>query len=127
MARRGYCYGAPTTDMDGQVAKNWEIREKYRIKFSMDFFDLFNHPNFNSGSLEGAGWNPSNINCGAPIQIPNPAGGTTTTYNPCSASNSTISINFTGPNVGINPSNGGGFGSVSPSRAARPSAKCSMA
>jgi hypothetical protein len=109
IARRGYCYGAPTTDLDGQVAKNWEIREKYRIKFSLDFFDLFNHPNFNSGGLEGAGWNPSNINCGAPITIANPAGGTTTTYNSCSATNSTISSQGSG----VAPGNGSGFGAVS--------------
>jgi hypothetical protein len=65
MEHRGYCYGAPTTDLDGQIAKNWEIREKYRIKFSMDFFDIFNHPNFSSASLEGTGWAPANIGCGA--------------------------------------------------------------
>jgi len=61
---RGYCYGAPTTDLDGQVAKNWQIREKYRVKFSMDFFDIFNHPNFNSSGLEGTGFGPSNVACG---------------------------------------------------------------
>ena len=51
IARRGYCYGAPTTDLDGQVAKNWEIREKYRIKFSLDFFDpvSYTHLFFYSG------------------------------------------------------------------------------
>jgi hypothetical protein len=64
MEHRGYCYGAPTTDLDGQIAKNWEIREKYRIKFSMDFFNLFNHPNFSSAGLEGTGWSPATIGCG---------------------------------------------------------------
>jgi hypothetical protein len=62
---RGYCYGAPTTDWDAQLAKNWQIKEKYRIKFSMDFFDFLNHPNFNSAGLEGTGWNPSSISCGS--------------------------------------------------------------
>jgi hypothetical protein len=61
---RGYCYGAPTTDWDAQLAKNWQIKERYRIKFSMDFFDLLNHPNFNSNGLEGTGWAPSTIQCG---------------------------------------------------------------
>jgi hypothetical protein len=56
---RGYCYGAPTTDLDGQLAKNWSIKEKYRVKFSMDFFDMLNHPNFNSSSLEGTGYTPT--------------------------------------------------------------------
>ena len=27
--------------------------ERYRVKFAMDFFDLLNHPNFNSNGLEG--------------------------------------------------------------------------
>lgn len=62
--RRGACYGAPTTDLDAQLAKNWTIHERYRIKFAMDFFDLLNHPNFNSNGLEGTGWAPANIACG---------------------------------------------------------------
>ncbi|HWG21008.1 MAG TPA: carboxypeptidase regulatory-like domain-containing protein [Terracidiphilus sp.] len=73
--RRGYCYGAPTTDWDSQLAKNWQIKERYRIKFAMDFFDILNHPNFNSSGLEGTGWVPPSFGCGA--------GG-------CSASNPTI-------------------------------------
>ncbi len=61
---RGYGYGAPTEDWDSQLAKNWMIKEKYRIKFAMDFFDFLNHPNFNSGSMEGEGYTPSVIACG---------------------------------------------------------------
>ncbi len=64
MAHRGTCYGAPTTNMDMQLAKNWMIKEKVRVKFAMDFFDLFNHPNFNTSSLEGTGYAPANIACG---------------------------------------------------------------
>ena len=64
IAHRGTCYGAPTTDLDGQLAKNWTVKEKYRIKFAMDFFDLLNHPNFNSSNLEGAGYAPATITCG---------------------------------------------------------------
>jgi hypothetical protein len=63
-AHRGSCYGAPTTNWDAQLAKNWQIKEKYRVKFAMDFFDFLNHPNFNSSGLEGTGWAPSNISCG---------------------------------------------------------------
>jgi hypothetical protein len=61
---RGSCYGAPTTNWDAQLAKNWQIKEKYRVKFAMDFFDFLNHPNFNSSGLEGTGYAPSTINCG---------------------------------------------------------------
>jgi hypothetical protein len=88
--RRGSCWGAQTLDVDGQLAKNWEIREKYRIKFSMDFFDLFNRANFNTASLEGAGWAPSNVTCGGNIQVD----GVTTTA-PCSTTNSVITTNST--------------------------------
>ena len=35
------------------------------MKFSMDFFDILNHPNFNSSALEGTGYAPANITCGA--------------------------------------------------------------
>jgi hypothetical protein len=74
---RGYCYGAPTTDWDGQLAKNWQIKDKYRVKFAMDFFDLLNHPNFNTSGLEGTGWTPSTVSCGS-------------NNVPCSAANPTI-------------------------------------
>ena len=61
---RGYCYGAPTTNWDAQLAKNWQIKEKYRVKFAMDFFDFLNHPNFNSSGLEGTGYAPADVSCG---------------------------------------------------------------
>jgi hypothetical protein len=63
--RRGSCYGAGTTDLDSQLAKNWNVGEKYRIKFAMDFFDLLNHPNFNSNGLEGTGYAPATVTCGS--------------------------------------------------------------
>jgi hypothetical protein len=108
MEHRGYCYGAPTTDLDGQVAKNWQIREKLRVKFSLDFFNIFNHPNFSSSSLEGAGWTPSNVNCGAAVSILDNNGKSVSTYNHCSTTNATISSQGTGVAAG----NGTGFGSV---------------
>jgi hypothetical protein len=30
----------------------------------MDFFDILNHPNFNSSGLEGTGYSPANVTCG---------------------------------------------------------------
>jgi hypothetical protein len=65
ISSRGSCFGAPTTDWDAQLGKNWYIKERYRIKFAMDFFDLLNHPNFNSNGLEGTGYTPANLTCGA--------------------------------------------------------------
>lgn len=63
----------------------------------MDFFDLLNHPNFNTSGLEGTAWNPSNIQCGQNITVD-----TFTTTAPCSTTNSTVTSN----------SAPGGFGSV---------------
>jgi hypothetical protein len=63
--RRGSCTGADNRDVDMQLAKNWKFKERYNIKFSFDFFNLFNHANFNSGNLEGTGYNPSSVTCGA--------------------------------------------------------------
>jgi hypothetical protein len=56
LAHKGTCFGSPNTNADFQLAKNWNVAEKLRVKFSMDFFDLFNHPNFNSSNLEGTGY-----------------------------------------------------------------------
>jgi len=83
MAPRGSCFGSPNTNVDAQLAKNWYIKERYRIKFSMDFFDLFNHPNFNSGNLEASGFTSSSpVFCG---------GATATSGSPCSPTNNIIS------------------------------------
>ncbi len=84
MVSHGVCRGAPNTNVDGQIAKNWMVREKLRIKFAVDFFDLFNHPNFNSGNLEAAG-------IGVPQQGVYCGGATATTGTPCSVANNVIS------------------------------------
>ena len=96
LAPRGDCFGAPNTNMDAQLAKNWYIKEKVRIKFSMDFFDLFNHPNFNSSNLEGIGFTSANpVYCGgataaSPGSATNPGGYTGPTGQPCSPTNNVI-------------------------------------
>ncbi len=85
---RGQCYGAPTTDLDAQLAKNWQIKEKYRIKFQFDFFDLLNHPNFNTNGLEAATYTPSSsVYCGG-AHAATPGGGPTGL--PCSPTNNII-------------------------------------
>ncbi|HZD48908.1 MAG TPA: hypothetical protein VE178_09185, partial [Silvibacterium sp.] len=88
LAPRGTCFGAPNTNVDFQLAKNWYIKEKVRIKFSMDFFDLFNHPNFNSANLEASGFtSASPVYCGGagvPVKGGGPSG------LPCSPTNNII-------------------------------------
>ena len=88
VARRGACYGAPTTDLDTQLAKNWDLKERYRLKFAMDFFDLLNHPNFNTSGLEGAGYtSPTPLYCGG-AHAPTAGGGPSGL--PCSPTNNIV-------------------------------------
>ena len=88
LARRGACFGAPTTNLDAQLAKNWQIHERYGIKFAMDFFDVLNHPNFNTSGLEAAGYtSPSPLYCGG-ATAPKPGGGATGL--PCSPTNNIV-------------------------------------
>jgi hypothetical protein len=109
LERRGGCYGAPYTDTDGQLAKNWYIKEKYRLKFSMDFFNLFNHPNFNSSNLEGANYTGGTLYCGgatsasagSPTSAP-----TGSTGQPCSSINNIVTSEV-GPSTAAN-----GFGAA---------------
>jgi len=63
-ARRGSCHGASTRNVDMQLGKNWKFRDHYNIKFSMDFFNIFNHANFITSNLEGTGFSGSNLQCG---------------------------------------------------------------
>jgi hypothetical protein len=93
--RRGSCSGADARTVDMQLAKNWKIKERYGIKFSFDFFNLFNHANFNSSNLEASGFNPTSVNCGA---------------NACSPTNNIITAQQGTPN------NFGTAGTVHPGR-----------
>ncbi len=70
-AGRGTCYGADNRDFDMQLAKLWKVHDRYGIKFAMDFFNIFNHANFNSGNLEGVGYVPSSVACGTQACGPN--------------------------------------------------------
>jgi len=62
MAARGVCYGPNTRNFDVQLAKNWNFREHYRVKFSVDFFNMFNHANFNTNGLAN-GYGPGGLHC----------------------------------------------------------------
>jgi Carboxypeptidase regulatory-like domain/TonB-dependent Receptor Plug Domain len=107
LAHRGSCFGAPNTNFDGQLAKNWMVKEKYRIKFSMDFFNLFNHPNFNSANLEGSAYNPSaSLYCG---------GADANHGTPCSATNNVVTGMVSGAADGhaVPVNIGSGFGQAS--------------
>jgi hypothetical protein len=44
---KGAVRGNPITTIDFSVAKNWRIQERYGIQFRTEFFNVFNHTNFN--------------------------------------------------------------------------------
>ncbi|HZD30814.1 MAG TPA: hypothetical protein VE779_04050, partial [Candidatus Angelobacter sp.] len=82
----GYCHGPGLVNTDFSVDKNWKAwGERLRIQFRMDFFNLFNHANFNGGNINGinGGSIAASVNCGPA----NAAG----LYSECSTTNNIIS------------------------------------
>jgi hypothetical protein len=99
-APRGMCFGPHEVNVDMQFAKNWIIKERFRLKFSIDAFNFFNHTQFNGDGSFIAGMS-GNVNCG-------PADGNGK-YQPCSPSNKVIT-RWDGP---------GPFGQATTTRPAR--------
>jgi hypothetical protein len=97
MAPRGFVGGPNYNNTDFSARKNWPaLHEKLNIKFQMDFFNLFNHPNFNPGSL-GQGSPISSINCGPSFTD---ASTGNTVFNPCSATNNIVTSEQRQPGFG---------------------------
>jgi hypothetical protein len=44
---RGAIRGPGIKNVDFSLAKNWKIRERYGVQFRSEFFNVFNHANFN--------------------------------------------------------------------------------
>jgi len=78
---RGYCFGPDFRNVDMQLAKNWTFRERFRIKFSLDFFNLFNHANFIGTGVETQGFTANGILCGATQQLCSPTNNVISMYN----------------------------------------------
>jgi hypothetical protein len=116
-APRGACQGPHYVNADMELSKNWQIKERFRLRFSMDFFNAFNHPNFDPTWIQGTGgnngsgafYNGSGVYCGAP----NAKG----LYEPCSPANNVISA-YGNTNAGIGGANKG-FGSTTITKPAR--------
>jgi hypothetical protein len=87
-AGRGVCEGPHYVNADMGLYKNWHFKERFNLRFSMDFFNAFNHANFDANSVQGVGnqsgffYNGSGVYCG-PL---NGAG----KYEPCSPTNNVI-------------------------------------
>jgi len=125
-APRGACHGPHYVNGDIGVYKNWRFKERYGVRFSMDFFNAFNHSNFDptyiqgTGSVSGSGtfYNSSGVYCGAstPVTLTTDANGKPipptvyAQYQPCGTSNNVVSA-YGATNKGIGGANPG-FGST---------------
>ena len=61
----GFCRGASLKNADFSVDKNWKLSERFKLQFRLDFFDVFNHPNFRTDSGSVSGSPIGTVNCGA--------------------------------------------------------------
>jgi hypothetical protein len=101
------------------IYKNWRFKEKYGLRFSMDFFNLFNHSNFDATFIQGTGgnngsgtfYNGGGVYCGpgTPVMVGTPPI-QKTQYEPCSPTNNVISA-YGATTKGIGGANRG-FGST---------------
>ncbi len=99
MEPRGFCGGPNFNNTDFSVRKNWAVHEKLTIQFNMDFFNVFNHPNFSPATQ-----NPiQSVNCGAATDQVDPKTGHAL-YNPCSATNNIVSAQDLTPGFGTSTS-----------------------
>jgi Carboxypeptidase regulatory-like domain len=98
MAPRGICGGPNFNNTDMSLDKNWPLmHEKVTVKFSLDFFNLFNHPNFDPSQLSQS--SPiAAINCGSVIGADETTGHAL--YAPCSATNNVVSAQDLQPGFG---------------------------
>jgi hypothetical protein len=89
----GDCFGPGVSRADFSVAKNFQITERIKMQFRMDFFNLFNHPQYNNpnnGNTNGyvnIGFSAANT-AGSPAFL-NASGAPTTLANAVSIANST--------------------------------------
>ncbi len=64
MASRGSCYGPGAKNFDVQFGKSWYFKERFRLKFSLDMFNIFNHANFTANGFAN-GYSGGGLSCGA--------------------------------------------------------------
>jgi hypothetical protein len=59
----GICSGPPSRSVDMGVNKNFKLTERFRLQFRMEFFNLFNHPQYVANDVI----NNATINFNAPV------------------------------------------------------------
>ena len=85
----GDCLGPPIANTDMGVYKTFKATERVSVQFRMDFFNLFNHPQFGSPGGNAAG---AEGNAVANLAITFGAGSAATSYN---ATTHTLSVSVT--------------------------------
>ncbi|MBS1841993.1 MAG: carboxypeptidase regulatory-like domain-containing protein [Acidobacteria bacterium] len=108
-APRGACQGPHYVNADFGLYKNFRFKERFNIRFSMDFFNAFNHANFDANSIGGVGnqagffYNGSGVYCGPSISAVDPATNTQKQqFEPCSPTNNVITAYGSGTGNGAN-------------------------
>jgi len=87
----GICTGPGNSDVDSSLRKNFKITERVKMQFQFDFFNLFNHPQYQASALN-MGLNFNAVNSAALPEFKTAAGtGTTTISNAVSIQNTTLS------------------------------------
>jgi hypothetical protein len=134
-AGRGVCQGPHYVNADMGLYKNWHFKERFNLRFSMDFFNAFNHTNFDANSIGGVGgqagffYNGSGVYCGAATSVlvgtaPNQV--RKNQYEPCSPSNNVVTalgslvVNQTSGAVSVTGANGGANGIFGRAQATKP-------
>jgi hypothetical protein len=59
----GICSGPPSKDVDAGVDKNFKLTERIKVQFRMEFFNLFNHPQYVANDVI----NNATLNFNAPV------------------------------------------------------------
>jgi hypothetical protein len=86
----GICTGPGNSDVDSSLRKNFKLTERVRMQFQFDFFNLFNHPQYQASALS-MNLNFNAVNTAGSPEFKTAAGaGTTTIGNAVSIQNTTL-------------------------------------
>jgi len=78
------------SDVDSSLRKNFKIIERVKMQFQFDFFNLFNHPQYQASAIN-MGLNFNAVNTAASPEFKDAAGnGTTNIFKAVSIQNTTL-------------------------------------